>query len=77
MDLGYVDLTEIEAIISPALLLNMMFDVTNCMIQLLNLKGVLVGSPTDETNMHLKLIIHYTKSRSGRSQTQVGLFLSK
>lgn len=48
-----IELTETRAIIIPTLPPNVKFDITSVVNQLLNLKGVFVGLPTDDTNMHL------------------------
>lgn len=56
-DVGYVEPVEIEAIIPPALPLNMKFDIISDNIQLLNLRGVFVGLPIDDLNLHLAYFI--------------------
>lgn len=52
-DMGYVEPVKTKSIVSPTLPLNVKFDITSVMIQLLNLKGVLLGSETDDVNMHI------------------------
>lgn len=52
-DVGYVELTEIRAIILPVRPHYVKFDLTSAMIKFLNLKGVILGLAIDDTNMYL------------------------
>ncbi|KAF3672677.1 hypothetical protein FXO37_07403 [Capsicum annuum] len=52
-DMGYVEPTETGAIVLPILLPGIKFDITSVMIQLLTLKGMFVGLPIDDANLHL------------------------
>lgn len=51
--MGYLEPAEWGAIVPPVLAPNVQFDITNAMIQLLNLKGVFSGAAKDDANMHL------------------------
>lgn len=48
----YVDPTNTRVVILPKFPQGVRFDFIIVIIQLLNLKGVFSGSPTDDANMH-------------------------
>lgn len=50
-DIGYVETTNIEAIIPPTLPPGIKFDIISAIIRLLNLKDMFVGLPTGDENM--------------------------
>ena len=52
-DLSYLEPVETGVIIPPELPEGTKFDITSAIIHLLNLKGVFLGLPTDDTNMHV------------------------
>lgn len=69
---------EIGAIVPPLLPPRIEFNITNAMLQLLNLKGVFTGLPTTTTmNLHLMnfLEIHTSNNLSNMSQDAIILCL--
>lgn len=52
-DIGYIEPAETGAVVPLALPLNVKFDISSIMIQLLNLKGVSFGAEINDANMHL------------------------
>lgn len=75
-DLGYVEPTEIVAIIPPTLTVNVKFYITSSIIHRLYLKGVIVGLSMDNANMYLINLIGICASHTIPGVDQEALTLS-